>query len=85
MLSLFLVVYFSGHLGAAVGPLPYGMDECLVRKAGIDREWDQNWVKRDLDHAPQMVDPITHRHLKRSDIVTACEWHELNPVAEQRI
>lgn len=31
-MSLFLIIYTAGHIGGVVGPLPYDMAECLIRR-----------------------------------------------------
>jgi hypothetical protein len=31
-MSLFLIIYTAGVIGGAAGPLPYDMDECVVRR-----------------------------------------------------
>lgn len=32
MLKLFMVLVASGQIGGTWGPLPYDMDECLIRR-----------------------------------------------------
>lgn len=39
MLKLWIVIYnLSGGIGGTIGPLPYGMNECLERIALINKQ-----------------------------------------------
>lgn len=66
-MKLWLIVYVAGQIGMTVGPLPYGMDECLVRAddklAEIHDESRGNVTKETV----------------AATITIKCEWSELRP------
>lgn len=66
-MKLWLIVYVAGQIGMTVGPLPYGMDECLSRAddklAEIHEESKGNTTKETV----------------AATITIKCEWNELRP------
>lgn len=76
-MHLWLVIRIFGNVAMSVGPLPYGIDECEVRRAERDAETDQIFIAKDLAHDPAMI--IDGKRVQRGDVVTSCEMSRERP------
>lgn len=76
-MKLWMIITFASHIGAVVGPLPMDMQTCHEKQIGIEQEWDENYIKKDLAHSNVMI--VNGVRLKRSDIKTHCVWWNTRP------
>lgn len=67
--KLYILIYIAGHVGATVGPLPYGEEECSRRIAEEYAQIDSTIVTAD--------------GFSKKDIRYACEWHAERPKIEK--
>jgi hypothetical protein len=70
-MSLFMVIYIAGQVGATVGPLPYGIEECERQAA--------EKVAEGNEHA------ATPEGYTLRDIRIACEFHAEPPQPHFRL
>lgn len=66
--DLYIMMYMDDKVGGTVGPLPYGLDECLARAAH-----EYGMMRDDL------VTPDGH---SKKDFRLACERHHERPMLE---
>lgn len=64
-MKLWMIVYLAGQIVGSIGPLPYGMDECVLRAD------DQMSA---LDHSI-----ITEEGYTAEDVGFSCEWRDEHP------
>lgn len=64
-MNAYVVIYVAGMIGATVGPLPYGKDQCEFR------------VKEILETSGPNV--VTVDGYSAKDIKIACEYHKKRP------
>lgn len=67
-MKLFMIIYLAGQVGGAIGPLPYGVEECRSR----------------ADELIASADPTveTPEGYTLEDLRIACEFHEERPKLE---
>jgi hypothetical protein len=68
-MKLFVIIYIAGQIGATVGPVPYGMDECRVRAAEMYDTIDPN-VR-------------TPEGVMKHDVRFECEMHAERPALQR--
>lgn len=66
-MDLFMIIYITGKIALAAGPLPYGEDECERRAASLAKE----------------CNPIAEAKYGCEDVEFSCEMREeAPPIAE---
>lgn len=76
MMKVWMVIYISGKIVGAIGPLPYDVAECEIRKETIIGHIDTGFAEN--ADALAKTDP----DLKRDDIEVVCVEQEERPVIE---
>ncbi len=64
-MSVFFVIYVHGMIGAVIGPLPYPIEECMVRRAEMIAGYERLF---------QLDDPTIPR------MMFTCEEHKTAPI-----
>lgn len=67
-MKIFMIIYIAGKIGMTIGPLPYGLEECIVRAADIMAQAN-----------PQVITPEGYTS---KDVSIECELHFERPALE---
>ena len=78
MLKLWLVVYSGVQIVGSAGPLPYGMDECIIRR-DLLRTSQQEVLS--TGYSQSLKRALTGEEMdKIRDMAFECEWRDKRPV-----
>lgn len=75
-MKLFLLIYMSGKLGGTIGPLPYGMDECMRNALALQQQAHTAAVTGKGARG----NILTQKEIKRiGSMEFKCEYHDKRP------
>lgn len=73
MLKLYMVIYIGSQVGGSAGPLPYDMDECLIRQNAMQQNVEERLAAGTDIHGNPLPKDIPH-------LVFKCEFRDSRPV-----
>ncbi len=75
-MKVFLVIYMLGKIGGTVGPLPYGMNECMAEALKLNQQ-AQNVIETGIGADGRKLTEDEMRKIKSMDF--KCEYHAIRP------
>ena len=75
-MKLWIVMLIFGKIGAAIGPLPYGLDECRIKAEELVQDYKQKWEIADKKGVHPMLDD---KVLGRDDLKAECRYSTERP------
>ncbi|QQM29310.1 hypothetical protein JET14_13340 [Martelella lutilitoris] len=77
-MSLWVVIYSASVVGGSIGPLPYGMEECIAKNAPMEAARMQAIETGYSEAEDRWLDAGEIKKLEA--LSSRCEYHETRPV-----
>lgn len=79
-MKLFLIIYTSGQIGGSVGPLPYDMAECEIRRDEL-RVMNAAFISEGIDRSTGKAAPTKNIEIAKT-LRFECEFRQERPKLE---